>query len=128
MTIRLLVVTAKTNFYVALQRYIPTIELINGHEVVLVGAAFGMAEARQEIAIHQPDVVLSDLGSPDSPIDGLAVARWARQMKSPPAVVLCSLYEDCVFQTASQDAGSVGFINKSHIDSQLPALLGQLFP
>jgi len=133
MTVRLFITTANTNFYSALQAFLPALAAETGHDLVLVGSAGDMMTAKKKIAATLPDLVICDLGQADGAIDGLAMARWAEQLRSScsqlsPQVALCSLYDDGIFQEASREAGACAFLVKDNLSTQLPFIFRQLFP
>lgn len=86
-----------------------------GHEVTV--AATG-AEALSETALHQPDVIVLDLGLPD--VDGLEICHRIRQWSDVPIIVLSAdgLEERKV---AALDGGANDYVTKPFGMAELEA-------
>src|ERR1700693_293881 len=81
--------------------------LLVSRDLELVGEAADGAEAVQQVALHQPDVVLMDLMMPGT--DGVTATRAIRQKYPQTQVVaLTSFAEEAMVQGALQ-AGAVGY-------------------
>ena len=75
-------------------------------------------DALQSIAVHQPDVVLLDLGLPD--IDGLEVIRRLREWTLVPIIII-SVRNREDEQVAALDAGADDYLTKPFNVSELTA-------
>jgi len=133
MNVRLFLIAPDNIYSQALESFLLGVGNATGHQIELAGSASDTETAQEQIEETFPDLVLSDLGRPKGAIDGLAVARWAREQRdlrsiNSPQVILCSLFEEDVFHDASYAAGAAAFIAKNSLSRELPQLLAHLFP
>jgi DNA-binding NarL/FixJ family response regulator len=78
-------------------------------DVEVVGIASTLAEAREEIERHRPDVLLVDFRLPDG--DGVALVGEL-QGEGDPAVVMVTSYAEPSVARAALEAGCRGFVLK----------------
>ncbi len=90
----------------AILRFLKPALEANGYEMIGVGTA---AEAIKRIAGHPPDIVLLDLGLPDT--DGKDVIRRAREWSDIPIIVL-SAREREAEKIEAFDLGADDYVNK----------------
>jgi DNA-binding NarL/FixJ family response regulator len=64
-----------------------------------------------------PDVVVLDLEMPL--LNGIAVTRELRNDGSGPKVIICSVETDAEIVVAALDAGAMGYVFKSRIETDL---------
>jgi two-component system, OmpR family, KDP operon response regulator KdpE len=88
-----------------------------GHEIVL--ARFGQ-EALSQAALHQPDVIVLDLGLPD--LDGIEVCRRLRQWTQTPIIVLSAAGAE-ERKVAALDSGADDYVTKPFGMAELEARL-----
>jgi DNA-binding NarL/FixJ family response regulator len=87
----------------------------------VVGEAADGAGAVDAVRDLRPDVVLLDVGLPDT--DGFAVARVLAAGAAPPAVVLVSSRSRADYGSRVADSGARGFIAKSELTGDAVRLL-----
>jgi DNA-binding NarL/FixJ family response regulator len=93
--------------------------------LTVVGYAQSGREALEQIDRLQPDLVILDIAMPD--INGLEVARWIKTQARPIVVVLVSLHDTPIYQSASTRIAD-GFVAKDALDTLLVPLIARLFP
>jgi two-component system, NarL family, response regulator LiaR len=95
--------------------------LLVSRDLELVGEAADGAEAVQQVALRQPDVVLMDLMMPGT--DGVTATRAIRQKYPRTQVVaLTSFAEEAMVQGALQ-AGAVGYLQKNVTAAELASAI-----
>jgi DNA-binding NarL/FixJ family response regulator len=92
------------------------IETIEGVEVVAESG--DGREALELLARHRPDVALLDIGMPG--MNGIEIARHARQMSPKTKIVILSMYDDKTHVTQAIRAGVAGYLLKGAAVAELP--------
>jgi len=77
--------------------------------------------ALQGIPVSQPDIVLLDIRMPG--VDGLAVAEGISTLKSPPAIIFCTAYDEYAIKAFNYNA--IGYLLKPVRKDDLFKALGQ---
>ena len=80
-------------------------------------------EALRRMDFESPDLVLMDVRMPG--LDGIEATRRIKLLAEPPTVLMLSL-EDEGLERAAALAGADGYMSKSALVEQLPALIGAL--
>jgi DNA-binding NarL/FixJ family response regulator len=83
----------------------------------VVGQAADGVEALGLLQSLQPDVLLLDLAMPG--LDGLEVARRARELAPRTAIVALTAHDEQPYVLAMLDAGAVGYLSKSSRGQQV---------
>jgi DNA-binding NarL/FixJ family response regulator len=83
---------------------------LDGSQMAVVGEAGTAAEAARVARALKPDVVLVDVGLPDS--DGIALARELSALPWRPRVVLTSVDPDAASPDDVERSGAHGFVPK----------------
>lgn len=83
----------------------------------VVGQAADGVEALRLLESLQPDVLLLDLAMPG--LDGLEVARRAREVAPATAIVALTAHDEQPYVLAMLDAGAVGYLSKSSRGQQV---------
>jgi DNA-binding NarL/FixJ family response regulator len=104
-SIRVLVVDDSALFREALANFVAHLK-----GVVVAGRASGGEEALDLATRTDPDVVFMDLMMPG--LGGLAATRVLKQMSPPPAVVICTTYDDERLRQMALEAGADVFMHK----------------
>lgn len=94
--------------------------LVTEPDMLVVGTARSLAEARQCIAEADPDVVLVDIRLPDG--RGLELLEGGRPGGRPAWIVLSS-FEDGQYVSAAIDLGASGYVSKTAPIGQLLAII-----
>lgn len=99
-------------------------------DMQIVGEAGSAAEALQAVERLKPDVVLLDIGLPDS--SGIEVARQVKQVSPATAVVALTIHEDEEYFFKMLEAGAVGYVPKRAAPEELiqaiqAAALGEVY-
>jgi len=115
-TIRILLCDDNDNFRKLLTEYVNSIP---GAEVV--GEAFDGVDVIDKTERLNPDLVLMDLSMPNQ--SGLDATKTIKDKWPEKAVIILTLYEDSVYKELADEFNADGFIAKSSIKSQLPALI-----
>lgn len=118
---RVLVVEDNPSFGEALCRWIEA-----QPDLALVGWCSTGSEAVDLAPRLGPDVVLLDGDLPE--IDGFEATRRIKSQPSPPRVVIVSLHDGTTVRDEAWIAGSDGFVPKSAVYAQLPAVLRSFRP
>jgi DNA-binding NarL/FixJ family response regulator len=79
--------------------------------IQVVGQAADGAEALQLVRARRPDVLLLDLAMPG--IDGLEVARRAREVSPGTRIVALTAHEEQPYVLAMLEAGASGYLSKA---------------
>ncbi len=95
--------------------------MLTGGGFTVVGEAGDGAEALQAAFDLRPDVVLLDVGLPDS--DGFAIAEALARQPDPPAVVLMSSRASADYGRVVGRAPVAGFIPKADLSGSAVRLL-----
>jgi DNA-binding NarL/FixJ family response regulator len=92
--------------------------------VVLAGRASGGEEALELAARTAPEVIFMDLMMPG--LSGLAATRALKEMWPPPAVVICTSYEDDRLRQLALEAGADVFMHKRDLALDAEGLIRSL--
>ncbi|HEY3252126.1 MAG TPA: response regulator transcription factor [Ignavibacteria bacterium] len=115
-TLRILLCDDNDNFRKLLTEYVNSIP---GAEVV--GEAFDGVDVIDKTEQLDPDLVLMDLSMPNQ--SGLDATKTIKDKWPDKAVIILTLYEDSVYKELADEFNADGFIAKSSIKAQLPALI-----
>jgi len=115
-SLRILLCDDNDNFRKLLCEYVNTIP---GAEVV--GEAFDGIDVIEKTEQLDPDLVLMDLSMPNQ--SGLDATKTIKDKWPSKAVFILTLYEDSVYKELADEFNADGFIAKSSIKTQLPALI-----
>lgn len=118
--IRVFLVDDNRDFLSAMQRFLSTAPRID-----IAGCAFSGREALISVARCTPDLVILDLVMPG--MSGLEVTRRLKASPKAPHILLLSLHEHYVYNTAALRAGADGFLAKSEMGEQMLPLIHRLF-
>jgi DNA-binding NarL/FixJ family response regulator len=118
-SIRVLVVDDSALFREALANFVAHLK-----GVVVAGRASGGEEALDLAASTDPHVIFMDLMMPG--LDGLAATRALKQMSPPPAVVICSSYDDERLRRLALEAGADVFMHKRDLALDAEGLIRNL--
>lgn len=100
--------------------------LLSAHpDIVVAGEAHSGIEALAEIERLAPDLVLMDLVMPE--MNGLEVTRRAKVGKSPPCIIILTLYYNPEYRNAALSVGADGFLSKSEVGRRLCPFIYELF-
>jgi two-component system response regulator NreC len=86
-------------------------------DLQIVGEAGSAAEALPAVERLQPDVVLLDIGLPDT--SGIEVARQLKQRSPSTAIVALTIHEDQEYFFKMLEAGAVGYVPKRAAPEEL---------
>jgi two-component system response regulator NreC len=86
-------------------------------DMQIVGEAGSAAEALPAVESLQPDVVLLDIGLPDT--SGIEVARQVKQRSPSTAIVALTIHEDEEYFFKMLEAGAVGYVPKRAAPEEL---------
>jgi len=115
-SLRILLCDDNDNFRKLLTEYVNSIP---GAEVV--GEAFDGVDVIDKTELLNPDLVLMDLSMPNQ--SGLDATKTIKDKWPEKAVIILTLYEDSVYKELADEFNADGFIAKSSIKTQLPALI-----
>ncbi|MCY1272790.1 Oxygen regulatory protein NreC [compost metagenome] len=90
----------------------------------VAGCAGSVADALAWLALHQPDVLLCDLGLPDG--SGIAVIRQARERYPACECMVVTVFGDDQHVLASIEAGAIGYLLKDETTDRIAASIGEL--
>lgn len=93
--------------------------------IVVVGKAHSGAEALTKIPHLTPDLILIDLVMPE--MNGLETTRQIKIGKSPPRVIILTLYDNAEYRDAALAVGADGFVAKPEVGTRLCPLICELF-
>src|ERR1044071_9601430 len=117
--IRVLVVDDSSLFREALANFVAQLE-----GVVVVGRASDGAEALTLALETQAHVIFMDLMMPR--LDGLTATRGLKPLELPPAVIVCSTYDDDRLRQQVLEAGADEFVHKRDLAVDAEGLLRKL--
>lgn len=83
--------------------------------------AASVAEARAQIALSNPEIVIVDINLPDG--SGFELVRWIRSVSKEVAIVVLSFHDDANHVLAAMKAGASAFVCKSEEISHLVAAI-----
>jgi two-component system, NarL family, response regulator NreC len=91
--------------------------LENQGDMEIVGEAGSAAEALQALEALEPDVVLMDIGLPDT--SGIDVTRQIKRLRPDTAVVALTIHEDEEYFFKMLEAGATGYVPKRAAPEEL---------
>ncbi len=115
-TIRILLCDDNDNFRQLLNQYVHTLP-----GVEIVGEAVDGVDVIEKTELLNPDLVLMDLSMPNQ--SGLDATKSIKEKWPNKLVIILTLYEDTVYKELADEFNADGFIAKSSIKTQLPALI-----
>jgi DNA-binding NarL/FixJ family response regulator len=115
-SLKILLCDDNDNFRKLLTEYVNSIP---GAEVV--GEAIDGVDVIDKTELLDPDLVLMDLSMPNQ--SGLDATKTIKDKWPAKAVIILTLYEDSVYKELADEFNADGFIAKSSIKTQLPALI-----
>ena len=92
--------------------------------LTLLAAVGDLASARQMLARHVPDVLLTDLGLPDG--NGVELIREVARAHPATDIMVISVFGDEQHVLASIEAGATGYILKDSLPDEFVSLIVQL--
>jgi DNA-binding NarL/FixJ family response regulator len=98
--------------------------VLSDPELSLSGTAGTAAAAIALLQARPPDVVLLDLGLPDT--DGVEVIRAAVQAARPAEVLVVSMFDDDQHVLAAIEAGAAGYLLKDALQASIVASIREL--
>ncbi|MEM5430789.1 response regulator transcription factor [Cupriavidus oxalaticus] len=107
----------------AQSRLVQAVE-IHAPATTVAGCAGSVADALAWLALHQPDVLLCDLGLPDG--SGIAVIRQARERYPACECMVVTVFGDDQHVLASIEAGAIGYLLKDETTDRIAASIGEL--
>jgi DNA-binding NarL/FixJ family response regulator len=117
--IRVLVVDDSNLFREALANFVAHLE-----GVELVGRARDGEEAIDLASRTRAQVIFMDLMMPR--LDGVAATRALKRLGTPPAIVICTTYDDERLRRSAMDAGADVFMHKRDLAGGAEALVRDL--
>jgi DNA-binding NarL/FixJ family response regulator len=114
--IRILLCDDNDNFRQLLMQYIHSLP-----GVEIVGEAIDGVDVIDKTESLNPDMVLMDLSMPNQ--SGLDATKTIKERWPNKSVIILTLYEDSVYKELADEFLADGFIAKSSIKSQLPAVI-----
>ena len=93
-------------------------------ELRLMAAVGDLAAARQLLATHAPDVLLTDLGLPDG--SGIDLIREAARAHPGTDIMVISVFGDEEHVVSSIEAGATGYVLKDSLPEEFVALIREL--
>jgi len=115
-TIKILLCDDNDNFRQLLMQYIHSLP-----GVEIVGEAVDGVDVIEKTAKLDPDLVLMDLSMPNQ--SGLDATKKIKERWPNKLVIILTLYEDTVYKELADEFMADGFIAKSSIKTQLPAVI-----
>jgi DNA-binding NarL/FixJ family response regulator len=115
-SLRILLCDDNDNFRKLLTEYVNSIP-----GAVVVGEAIDGVDVIDKTELLDPDLVLMDLSMPNQ--SGLDATKTIKDKWPGKAVIILTLYEDSVYKELADEFNADGFIAKSSIKTQLPALI-----
>ena len=115
-TIKILLCDDNDNFRQLLMQYINSIP-----GVEIVGEAVDGVDVIEKTEKLDPDLVLMDLSMPNQ--SGLDATKSIKERWPEKSVIILTLYEDTVYKELADEFHADGFIAKSSIKTQLPAVI-----
>ncbi len=114
--IRILLCDDNDNFRQLLMQYIHSLP-----GVEIVGEAIDGVDVINKTESLDPDLVLMDLSMPNQ--SGLDATKTIKERWPNKSVIILTLYEDSVYKELADEFLADGFIAKSSIKTQLPAVI-----
>lgn len=114
--IKILLCDDNDNFRQLLMQYIHSLP-----GVEIVGEAVDGVDVIEKTAKLDPDLVLMDLSMPNQ--SGLDATKTIKERWPNKLVIILTLYEDTVYKELADEFMADGFIAKSSIKTQLPAVI-----
>lgn len=90
------------------------LEATNGEEAVSVALA------------HEPDIVLMDIGLPQT--NGIEATRRIKAALPAVDVIILSIYDDAVYRAKAEAAGASRYVTKGDMDARLISTIEELLP
>lgn len=115
-SVKILLCDDNDNFRQLLMQYIYSIP-----GVEIVGEAVDGVDVIEKTEKLDPDLVLMDLSMPNQ--SGLDATKTIKERWPEKSVIILTLYEDTVYKELADEFKADGFIAKSSIKSQLPAVI-----
>ena len=117
--VKILLCDDNDNFRQLLTQYIKAMPGVD-----VVGEAIDGVDVIDKTEKLNPDLVLMDLSMPNQ--SGLDATKTIKEKWPEKSVIILTLYEDSVYKELADEFNADGFIAKSSIKSQLPALIEQM--
>ncbi len=114
--VRVLVVDDNPDFLHSIQRFLQHLP-----GVLVAGTATNGEECLKQIPLVCPNIILLDLALPG--IGSLETLKTIKEEHPDIHVIVVTLHNIGAYRKASLDAGADGFINKSELYENLPALI-----
>lgn len=115
-TIKILLCDDNEHFRQLLVQYIHSLP-----GVEIVGEAIDGLDVIGKTETLNPDLVLMDLSMPNQ--SGLDATREIKERWPEKSVIILTLYEDAVYKELATEFLADGFISKSSIKTELPAVI-----
>jgi len=115
-TVKILLCDDNDNFRQLLMQYINSMP-----GVEIVGEAIDGVDVIEKTEKLNPDLVLMDLSMPNQ--SGLDATKTIKEKWPEKSVIILTLYEDSVYKELADEFHADGFIAKSSIKTQLPAVI-----
>src|SRR4029077_11050367 len=90
-------------------------------DMEVVGEAATGAEAEIGVKNTEPDVVLMDISMPNG--GGLATISAVKQVRPKTRILVLTVHDELGYVRAASDAGAVGYVVKSAVDTELLAAI-----
>jgi two-component system response regulator NreC len=87
----------------------------------VVGEAAGGIDAESGVVKTEPDVVLMDIGMPRG--GGLAAIAAIKSVRPTTRILVLTVHDEVGYVRAAADAGAVGYVVKSAVDTELLAAI-----
>jgi len=98
---------------------------LNHHEAVeVVATAENAPEAFRVVEKHKPDLVLMDLQMPG--VNGLEATAEMHRRFPETRIIMVTGHDNPELRRASQEMGAEGFVSKSCLAQELPAMLAHI--
>jgi len=117
-SVKILLCDDNDNFRQLLMQYIDSLP---GAEIV--GEAIDGVDVIVKTESLDPDLVLMDLSMPNQ--SGLDATKTIKERWPAKSVIILTLYEDTVYRELADEFHADGFIAKSSIKTQLPAVIAE---
>jgi len=115
-TVKILLCDDNDNFRQLLMQYINSMP-----GVEIVGEAIDGVDVIEKTEKLDPDLILMDLSMPNQ--SGLDATKTIKEKWPDKSVIILTLYEDSVYKELADEFHADGFIAKSSIKTQLPAVI-----
>jgi DNA-binding NarL/FixJ family response regulator len=100
--------------------------LAKDKRITIVGSASDGRQAFQCACMSRPDLVLIDLHMAGS--DSVEIARWLKQLRNPPIVIVVTSDDSTISRARSLAAGADAFLLKTEdLDVQLQSTIRKFF-